>query len=96
MLDFYKKFNYNIFRTLLDSRGCQWLLAACHNTTYRDNFGTVIFVVQGIISRLNKSPNAYSGCSKQPGYRYSTLKRRRKLLKEGCKFDPKIREWVKR
>jgi len=69
---------------------------AYHNTACRTHLGWVIFIVQGIISRLNKNPKAYSGCSKQFGYRYNMLKRRRRLLKKGYRFDPKTREWVKR
>jgi len=89
------KFEYNIFTILHDSEGAAWFLAACHNRTYTTSLTTVIFIVEGIISRLNKNPNAYSGCSKQPSYRYNMLKRRRKLLKEGYKFDPKTKEWIK-
>jgi len=79
-----------------DSKGCAWLGAASHNRTYATYLTTIIFIVESIISRLNKNHNAYSGRSKQPGYRYQMLKRRRRLLKEGYKFDPNTREWVKR
>lgn len=68
-------------------------MAAYQNTTYR---ASIIFVVQARIIEFNKSPNAYSGITRQPGYRYQMVKRRRNLLKEGYKFDPKTREWVKR
>jgi len=71
-------------------------MAACHNRTYATCLATVIFVVQAKIPRLNKNPNAYSRVSKQPGYAYQMLKRRRKLLKEGYRFDPKTREWLKK
>jgi len=71
-------------------------VAAYHHTTYTNHPGTVIFVVQGIIPRLNKNPNACSGRSKHPVYRYNMVKRRRKLRKKGYRFDPKTREWVKR
>jgi len=43
---------------------------AYHNTTFRTYLGTIVFVVHGLISRLNKNPKAYSGCSKMLGYRY--------------------------
>ena len=78
-----------------DSKGVAWFLAACHNTTYATYLGTIIFVVQGIVSRLNKNPNACSGRSKHPGYAYHMVKRRRKLVKEGYKFNRKTGEWVK-
>jgi len=70
------------------------LPAACHKTLCRANLGTVIFIVQGTISGLNKNPNAYSGRSKQPGYAYQMVKRRRKQFKKGYKFNPKTRGWI--
>lgn len=79
-----------------DSHGCACYLAAYHHTTYTNHIGTVIFIVQSMISRLNKNPNACSGRSKQPGYRYGMVKRRRQLLRKGYRFDRKTREWVKR
>ena len=85
LLDFCKRFKHNILGIYHDSEGYAWLLKAAYdNTTYRVS---MIFVVQGIIPRLNKNPNAYSGRSKQPCYAYQMLKRRRKLVKEGYKFD---------
>ena len=53
---------------------------------------SIIFTVQGTISRLNKNPNACSGRSKQPSYACNIVKRKRQLIKEGYKFDPKTRE----
>jgi hypothetical protein len=77
--------------------GGAWLLAAaCHRIPCRATPGTVIFIVQGIISRLNKNLNAYSGITRQPDYRYNMVKRRRKLVEEGYRFDSKTREWIKR
>ena len=78
-----------------DYKGTAWLLAACHNTTYTNHPGSIIFIVHGIIPRLNKNPNPRSGRSKQPGYAYQMVKRRRKLLKEGYTFDPKTKEWIR-
>ncbi|MBA7504799.1 hypothetical protein ES706_03454 [subsurface metagenome] len=94
-LIFARSLNIIYFAVLHDSKGCAWFLAACHRTPCRTRLGTIVFVVHGLISRLNKNPNACSGRSKQPGYAYRMLKRRRKLFKEGYKFDPKTREWVK-
>jgi len=80
--------------------GAAWLLAhsplACHNTPCIPYIGSIIVIVEGIISRLNKNPNAYLGCSKEPGYAYRMLKRRRKLFKESYKFDPKMKEGIKK
>jgi len=95
----YSKNNSKLYMPILghnDSRNSACYMAAYHRTTYTNHPGTVIFVVQGVISRLNKNPSVYSGVSKHPGYRYNMLKRRRKLLKEGYRFDPETREWVKR
>jgi len=96
LLDFCKNFRYNRLAISHDSKGSAWFGAACHNTTWSPRTGSIIFIVQGIISKLKKKPNAYSGCSKQPGYAYEMVKRRRELLKEGYRFDSKTREWVKR
>jgi hypothetical protein len=93
LLDFCKRFKHNILGIYHDSEGYAWLLkAAYHRTTCRTS---IIFVVQGMISRLNKNPNAYSGRSKQPGYAYRMVKRRRQLIKKGYRFDPKTKELVK-
>jgi len=70
--------------------------AAYRRTPCRAYIGSIVFIVEGIISRLNKTPKAYSGYSKQPGYRYGMVKRRRQLVKGGYRFNPRTREWVKR
>jgi len=79
-LIFAKKFRYNTNVILHDIKGCAWLLAACHKTTYRVS---IILVVQTRIVKINKNPNAYSGITRQPGYPYQMVKRRRRLLTEG-------------
>jgi len=78
-------------------KGCTWFgAAAYHNTPWATCLTSIIFIVQFVIPRRNKNPNAYSGRSRTPGYAYRMVKRRRKLAKEGYEFDPKTREWVKR
>ena len=96
LLDSQRKFKYNLVDTQHDSRSSACYSAAYHRTTCRTWLSSIIFIVQGTIPRLNKNPNVYSGRSKQPGYAYGMVKRRRQLLKKGYKFDPKTREWVKR
>jgi hypothetical protein len=43
----------------------------------------------GTISMVNMNPNACSGWSKEPAYRYQMVERRRKLVKGGYRFGTK-------
>jgi len=84
------------YRTAQTKKINRKISAACHNRTYATYLTIIVFIVEGIISRLNKNPNAYSGRSKKRGYACEMVKRRRQLIKEGYKFNSKTREWIKK
>ena len=73
----------------MHSKGCRWLLrAARHKSTCRIYLGSIIFVIQGVMLRLSKNPNAYSHYSKQPGgekyeNRRDKEKVRERLIEQG-------------